>query len=433
MNKIYIDCTMTYNSNLHTGIQRVVRKVITHALSNPRYVNRIQPVIWTPGGFIPVVLVPHAYEMNPDLLGSSRFSSRRLAALGRNAKKLLHSAAAGRVQRYLMKSPWLYRRAQGVYARLMGIISRGEHRGVVPIIPAAGDILLLLDAAWSVPMRGELESFRAEGGFVAAVMYDLIPITHESFCSDPLVANFHSYMKMIVHNADMLIGISKTVKEDILNYIRNHYPQRYEKLRFDYFYLGSDRIGDEVDEMLVRDSIRAFFASSAPVYLTVSTIEPRKNHRYILDAFDRLWGSGREIRLCFIGREGWKVDALMERIRSHPRLGSSFLVLNDASDAELFYAYKHAKALIFPSVAEGFGLPIIEALTQALPVIASDIPVHREIAQDQIVYVDIADPDALVEAICKDKVKFPSKSYRWMDWDESCEMLLSRLPGETAS
>jgi alpha-1,2-rhamnosyltransferase len=164
----------------------------------------------------------------------------------------------------------------------------------------------------------------------------------------------------------------------------------------------------------------------------VSTIEPRKNHTYLLDCFEQLWQEGIDVNLLFIGKVGWEVAALMKRINQHPQRNQQFFVFHDANDAELAYAYEHSTALVFPSHAEGFGLPIIEALEHGLPVIASDIPVHREVGGDLAMYIDTAKTESLVDLV-KDilahgiPIKHQPKDYHWLSWQESAQQLIDRV------
>ncbi len=134
-------------------------------------------------------------------------------------------------------------------------------------------------------------------------------------------------------------------------------------------------------------------------YLTVGTIEPRKNHVLLVDAFERIWQRHSDARLLIVGRVGWLCESLVQRIRRHPQYQRSLFMFNDLSDSELEFCYQHAKAFLFPSHAEGFGLPVVEALQHGLPVLASDIPIHREVGQDFCTYFNRETPDELVRLI----------------------------------
>ena len=131
----------------------------------------------------------------------------------------------------------------------------------------------------------------------------------------------------------------------------------------------------------------------------VGTIEPRKRHAFVLDALERLWADGSPARLLLLGKAGWADPNLVKRLRSHPEIGHRLLWLDDAGDAEVHRAYEEVDALIFASVYEGFGLPIVEAARMGLPVIASDIPVLREVGGDGAAYFRVDDAAALAEAV----------------------------------
>jgi alpha-1,2-rhamnosyltransferase len=167
-------------------------------------------------------------------------------------------------------------------------------------------------------------------------------------------------------------------------------------------------------------------------YLVVGTIEPRKNHSYLLDAFELAWRRHPRIRLCLAGAIGWNCDSVVERIRRHPRFGRSLFLFDDLSDAELQYAYRHAQALIMPSIAEGFGLPIVEALHLGLPVLASDTPIHREVGRDFCRYFELSDASSLAATVegleqCRDLAATRAPSpFRPTTWAESFRDLVER-------
>lgn len=90
---------------------------------------------------------------------------------------------------------------------------------------------------------------------------------------------------------------------------------------------------------------------------------------------------------------------ILSRIKQHPRYQSHLFVLHNLDDASLIHCYRHARAVIFPSIVEGFGLPIIEALLLGTKTFASDIPIHREVGRDQCEYFRIDRPIALAEVL----------------------------------
>jgi glycosyltransferase involved in cell wall biosynthesis len=127
-------------------------------------------------------------------------------------------------------------------------------------------------------------------------------------------------------------------------------------------------------------------------FLVVSTIEIRKSHQLILDAFEILWKQGLEVDLTFVGRAGWKVDELLLRMRNHQLLDQKFFWLSNLTDYELDMEYLNSTVLINASLGEGFGLPIVEASAHGIPLILRDIPIFREVAGDDPWYFQTSDP-----------------------------------------
>jgi alpha-1,2-rhamnosyltransferase len=152
-----------------------------------------------------------------------------------------------------------------------------------------------------------------------------------------------------------------------------------------------------------------------------------------LDTFDLIWRQGFDIHLCIIGKLGWSYDKVWNRILKHPRFRKNLFIYNDINDTELNYCYKHSKAMIFPSYAEGYGLPIVEALANGLPVIASNIPIHREVGKDFCTYFDINKPSCLAEIIIdiEKTGKMPPtrnlSAYDLPKWKDSCKELLTKI------
>ena len=110
-----------------------------------------------------------------------------------------------------------------------------------------------------------------------------------------------------------------------------------------------------------------------PTVLVVGTHEPRKNHLRILFAAEELWREGAKFHLAFIGSRGWRAEEFWEKFESLKDSGFAIEQYHGVSDSELCRAYADARCLLFPSIHEGFGLPIAEAICFGLPVITSNI------------------------------------------------------------
>jgi glycosyltransferase involved in cell wall biosynthesis len=120
-----------------------------------------------------------------------------------------------------------------------------------------------------------------------------------------------------------------------------------------------------------------------PYFVALGTIEARKNHLLLLNVWRQLIRrlGERAPRLLIIGRRGWKAGEVFEALDKDETLRGHVVEINDCTDEELARHLGSARALLFPSMAEGFGLPLVEALGAGVPVIASDLPVFREVGQ----------------------------------------------------
>jgi len=133
--------------------------------------------------------------------------------------------------------------------------------------------------------------------------------------------------------------------------------------------------------------------AGVPYVLFVGTIEPRKNLEVLLAAFRLVLGGRDRLELVLAGRSGW--GAMPE-----PRdLGGRVRRVGHVADDELVRLYEGASCLVLPSLYEGFGLPLLEAMATGTPAVASDIPALRELGGDSVRYTDPRDPAALARAI----------------------------------
>jgi glycosyltransferase involved in cell wall biosynthesis len=130
-----------------------------------------------------------------------------------------------------------------------------------------------------------------------------------------------------------------------------------------------------------------------PYFVIVSTIEPRKNHWMLLQVWRKLVERHRRHApsLVVIGQRGWECENVVDLLERCEAIRDFVIERSDCSDQELVTYLRHARALLFPSFAEGYGLPLVEALSVQTPVIASDLPVFREIAGAIPEYLDPLD------------------------------------------
>jgi glycosyltransferase involved in cell wall biosynthesis len=166
-------------------------------------------------------------------------------------------------------------------------------------------------------------------------------------------------------------------------------------------------------------------------FLMVGTLEPRKGHQAVLEAFERLWEKGYGHTLTMVGRAGWLTEKLLKRIGQHPQLGSHLFFLDTADDDQLWREYITADALIANSEAEGYGLPLIEAAAVGLPILARRIESFVEIAGDHAFYLDSGESENIVDSIIEwcsmasAGTNPDSRAIRVNNWTKAAEEVLA--------
>jgi glycosyltransferase involved in cell wall biosynthesis len=235
---------------------------------------------------------------------------------------------------------------------------------------------------------------RAHGLPIAAILYDLIPITHAPFCSADVVKRFPEYLEGLAA-VDAIFAISAESLRQFSHYANRHalpHPPCAEVI-----WLPS-QFGAQSRRLTPTAS-----AQDGPlVVLCVGSIEPRKNHRMLIAAFLDLLEQHPDlpVQLVLAGHRFAGAEELgtwLEDIcRAEPRIMWTGLV----SDAQLTDLYSRAAFTVYPSLAEGFGLPVVESLWMARPVLCHNEGVMAELAASGgCLTVDMHDADAIRRAL----------------------------------
>lgn len=220
-------------------------------------------------------------------------------------------------------------------------------------------------------------------------VHDLIPVTHPQFCRVGERDVHRERMRTVLETGSGVIGNSQATLDSLAQFAEA------EALPFPpavAAWLGCTPLSADTAEAP---------PTGRPSFVALGTIEGRKNHLLLLDIWSRLvsrLGSDAP-RLLIIGQRGWQAERVFEIIDRDETLRGHVVELSDCSDRELTQHLLSARAALFPTHAEGFGLPLVEALSLRVPVIASDLPVFHEIAQDVPTLIDPDDSSAWEAAI----------------------------------
>lgn len=149
------------------------------------------------------------------------------------------------------------------------------------------------------------------------------------------------------------------------------------------------------------DAARSNIDNGVDYILNLAALDPKKNHVTLINAWEKMnYHHQRKTRLVIAANRGWLSQEAEDKMRPHIQQGN-IIHIDNVTTEELPYLFSHARAFVFPSYAEGFGLPPLEAMQCGCPVIASDIPAHRWVLGDAALYANPYDADALTAAMAR--------------------------------
>ncbi len=212
-------------------------------------------------------------------------------------------------------------------------------------------------------------------------LYDLIPIAHPEFCRPGAKAAWQQRVREMAASASGMIVNTETVRRELVAHAR-HAGLTLPPTAV--IPLGVNALPDRQQAAPL----------DRPYFVTVGTVEARKNHLLLLHVWRRLCDTlpAADVpHLVIIGQRGWECEQVFDLLDRSAALRDAVIELGSCDDAVLASWLRHARALLFPTFAEGYGLPLVEALALGTPVIASALEVFQEIACTVPDYLDPLD------------------------------------------
>ncbi|HHT0592280.1 TPA: glycosyltransferase family 4 protein [Legionella anisa] len=243
----------------------------------------------------------------------------------------------------------------------------------------AGSFLLNIE-----PTRfdGYPQISKQEGVMNLFMVHDLIPLKYPEYCPPKRPKKFLAMVDHVVTYAHGILTNSRSTLEELHVFTSSQYKLLPPA---EVVLLGSNTL-------LHSSTVMKKQPLSQPYFVILGTIEPRKNHLLLLQVWRRLAERMKEKtpRLVIIGKRGWELENIVDFLERCDIL-RELVIECFVDDSEVVNYLTHAQALLFPTFAEGYGLPLAEALSLKVPVIASDLPVFKEIAADIPEYIDPLD------------------------------------------
>ncbi|MBU0944949.1 MAG: glycosyltransferase family 4 protein [Proteobacteria bacterium] len=228
-------------------------------------------------------------------------------------------------------------------------------------------------------------------------IYDIIPLIHPEYFADGFADEFRPIVESFSPQDDFLFTISECTKNDICSY----FQMDPERVFVTPLAAAADLYYPESDKVLIRAVKQQFHIPDGRYFLTLATVEKRKNLQMSMNCFREILKEPgcEDLSFVLVGTRGWKVKELLEEIDNDPILHNKVIFTGFVPDQYLSAIYSGAEAFLYPSLYEGFGLPPLEAMQCGLPVIVSNTSSLPEVVGDAGILVDPQDKDQICQAM----------------------------------
>ena len=229
--------------------------------------------------------------------------------------------------------------------------------------------IYLSSAHSGLEVSGLLSSLKAGGAAAVVFIHDLIPITHPEFCRAGEKERHERRIRTTLAYAEQIVVNSRVTAHDLSSFAER------ECLSLPPVAVAPLGVGAAFHAC--KDAVE----TRRPYFLAVGTLEGRKNLSFLLMVWRLISDMlGKDApRLILVGRLGWESESIIDLLDRSEHLKDTVIEIAGLADKELAVLLAGANGLLAPSFAEGFNLPVAEALALGVPVIASDIPAHREL------------------------------------------------------
>ena len=256
----------------------------------------------------------------------------------------------------------------------------------------------LPDVLW-MPMQA-LPIMRPRGMKTVITVHDLAFKVFPAMFPKKDLWQLNFYANYAIKNADKIIAVSVSTKKDILRFYPKIDPQ---KICVIYHGFDAELFFRKIDGEVQRRFRAKYLIDDAPYLLYVGAIQPRKNLITLIEAFGKLKATGNypKLKLVLAGAPAWQAESTLEAVQNS-HYSKEIVLTGRVSFSDLAKFYRCAKMFIFPSLYEGFGIPILESFASGTPVICANNSSLPEVAGDSALYFtsgDVAELEAKIKEI----------------------------------
>ncbi|WP_298905201.1 glycosyltransferase family 1 protein [uncultured Aliiroseovarius sp.] len=267
------------------------------------------------------------------------------------------------------------------------------------------------------------------------LLHDIIPLSHPEYVRKKSQRKYKVYLERILQCGALILANSEDTKHKLSEHCtsKNIPVPQIETLP-----LG---ISPSAGHKPVPRN------STTPYFMIIGTVEPRKNHLLLIEAWKRMLAEadGKQVpKLFIVGKLGWSGSKILNTLNQDDALKDHIVHITGASDETIEKMLQQATGVLFPSFVEGYGLPLVEALDKRVPVICSDLAVFRELGGEHPRYVPYDDIEGWISAIQDLTNQSPSdrmaeierlegfSAYQWTDHFAQLDRLLRALPDKAS-
>jgi glycosyltransferase involved in cell wall biosynthesis len=280
---------------------------------------------------------------------------------------------------------------------------------------------------------------RFSGNRTGAVGFDAVPVTSAETTAEAMGSAYAGQLAALRH-FDVVAPISHAAGEEFAGWARmcRAAGRTAPEVRVVPLAKEASSCTAETRAEVAR---RLTYGADLPLVLVVGSHEPRKNHRALLHAAERLWRDGLQFSLLFVGGNAWRSEGFVNDLEQLQRDGRLVDSVRGLPDDELWALYQLAWCTAFPSLNEGFGLPVAESLAAGTPVLTSRFGSMKEIAETGgALLVDPRDDDSITEGLrslltdraVHDVLRGATAGFPVRSWQQYAEELWVALTDETA-
>lgn len=437
MRKILIDCSLIKFSPTPTGIPRVVTNYLVNGIQwGKEHGYEVVPIDFYGKEMIfPLIPKPLAKIFISPIERFNRCIVRGLHQLIERIRRVLFHILSALGYLFFLDGNKLDQKVNWLlegYVRCAQLLPYLLERQFKRIVPHKSDVLFC-PSYWHDVDPDIYREIKKQGCKIVFLVHDILPVLHPQYYHYPWLYYFEQNLRESFSYTDKYFTVSNYTRNCLIDFAKSKcLPEREVSVVMN----GLDNLGlDRHAHSVAPTSPKmAGFLEKYPTFLLmVGSIEPKKGHTHIIEQLMLLWDDGYDLPLLVAGRKGWMYEGVVKLLKDPKIAGKRVFWFNDLKDKDLAIAYSRARFLIFGSDAEGFGLPMIEALHFGCPVIANDTPIAREILGQFGLFYHKEDQSfrKLIASFSDEqaygKLKASIKDFYWPSWKESTESLFTQL------